>query len=67
MVQELLVLVLVFAAAAFAFWSLAGARLRLAALRSLLHVLPVLRSPLGRLEQRLQAPAGCSACKSRSQ
>ena len=66
MLQHSLVIALVVAAAAYAFWSLAGDRLRLAAVRALLQALPVLRRPLGRLERRLQAPAGCSACRSRS-
>lgn len=64
--QPFIVGVSVLLAALWVLWSLAGLRARLLLLRLLRRLLPVLHTPLGRLQQRLQAPTGCTACRTRS-
>jgi len=63
MVQQIVVALLVLLAAGYTVWTLAGAGLQRHLLRVLLQALPVLRTPLGSLQRRLEAPAGCSACR----
>jgi len=66
MAQQTVVALLVLLAAGYTVWTLAGAGLQRQVLRVLLKALPVLRTPLGPLQRRLEAPAGCSACRPQS-
>ncbi|MFM8845439.1 MAG: hypothetical protein ACKOGN_06025 [Gammaproteobacteria bacterium] len=64
MLQQLLVIGFVVLAALYVFWTLAGNRLRVNTLKVLQRVLPPLARPLARVQRDLEAPTGCSACRS---
>ncbi len=64
MLHQGLVVGFVVLATLYVFWSLAGRRLRLNTLKALRRVLPPLAAPLAKLQHELEAPAGCSACRS---
>lgn len=63
MAQQTVVALLVLVAAGYTVWTLSGAGLQRQALRVLLKALPALRTPLAPLQRRLEAPAGCGACR----
>ena len=67
MLQQLVVTSLVLIAALYVFWSLSGTSLRISALRLLGRIVPPLWAPLGRIQRRLEAPTGCSVCRSSKQ
>ena len=64
MLQQGLIAGFVVLATLYVFWSLAGHRLRVNTLKTLRRALPPLAAPLAKLQHELEAPAGCSACRS---
>ncbi|MFM8479673.1 MAG: hypothetical protein ACKOCF_00560 [Gammaproteobacteria bacterium] len=67
MLQQSLVVGFVALAALHVFWTLAGNRLRLNTLKLLQRAIPPLAGPLARVRRKLEAPSGCSACRSNPQ
>lgn len=69
--EQVIVMLLVFVASVYAFWSLAGMRSRLAVLRALESALPSwapprLRDALSTIRRRLESASGCTACAART-
>jgi hypothetical protein len=64
MLQQSLVVGFVALAALYVFWTLAGNRLRSNTLKLLQQAMRPLAGPLARVRRQLEAPSGCSACRS---
>jgi hypothetical protein len=64
--QQLIVALIVIGSSVYVFWSVAGQTSRLRLVRVAHRALPPFRDPLERIRQRLESPAGCSACRSGS-
>lgn len=65
MLQQLLVMGFVVFATLYVFWTLAGNRLRVNTLKTLQRAMPPLAGLLARVQRDIEAPSGCSACRSK--